>query len=889
MSLASRPKRRAAVKAVKIIEISDDEDSEETSVGRRKRQRLDEDYENQPTTIRRQRWPTKQVNQGDQAVEKQTNSQRKKNDAKQTKSKRGKVLLSNNEVNDAGEERLEPIGNDYNDVILIENDANDADNVFRVDTQFNNTLNNNNESRVTTGRNSFWARRKVWTIDELLAETTAIEPTAARNIVQLFENENTIPFICRYRRDLINHLEPERLREIKSTYTDIVNLRKKAETIVSQLTKENTINEEIRTEMLCAKTSEELEFLFAPYKPASKGSLAERAKALGLEQFADRLLYGEPPEVILKQLVNSKIPEMDDEEKVLTGICHIISHNISKHTGVLEELRKLQHCHRITLKTSKTKQSNKEKNDITSTSASTSDSNYQKKAGHSNKNDESKYEHYFDFQADVRQLKPHQVLAINRAEKLKFLTVKLLIADYLKNDIKRYVRSIFMADGLQYPLRTQVFERAFEECYQKKLQPLLCRQIRSDLNEKAKKASIDVFGKNLKQLLLMSPLKGERILGIDPGFTNGCKYALISETADVLETGVLYPHRRNADPEEIGQQLLKILLRHKCKLIALGNGTACRETEFWLSKLFEIGILDDGEVRYSIVSEQGASIYSCSDIAKREFPRMDTNHISAVSIARRLNDPLSEYVKIEPRHIGVGIHIAGLTEKKADKIIEHRLENGPFRTRKDLLNVKSIGEKTFVQCAGFIRIDPRSLGGSIDNLLDCTWVHPESYVIAKKIISKCKLDLKDIGNKDFIKKISEFVEKCDINELTENFNIPKERLEIVFQALQRELFKDYRSEFDKKPLFKQGLTRITELSVGDVVTGAVTNLTHFGAFVDIGVECDGLIHVSKMNNMKVNIGDRVVTSIVQVDKQRKRIGLRLEEIVTEADTSFTLV
>uniref|UniRef100_A0A1A9VVW7 Tex_N domain-containing protein n=1 Tax=Glossina austeni TaxID=7395 RepID=A0A1A9VVW7_GLOAU len=466
MSLASRPKRRAAVKAAKIIEISDDEESEETSVGRGKRQRLDEDYENQPTTIRRQKWPTKQVNQGDQAVEKQANSRRNKNDAKQTKSKRGKGLLSNNEVNDASEERLEPIDNDDNDVTLIENDANDADNASRVGTQINNTLNNNNESRLTTGRSSFWARRKVWTIDELLAETTAIEPTAARNIVQLFENENTIPFICRYRRDLINHLEPERLREIKSTYTEIVNLRKKAETIVSQLTKENTINEEIRTEMLCAKTPEELEFLFAPYKPASKGSLAERAKALGLEQFADRLLYGEPPEVILKQLVNSKIPEMDDEEKVLTGICHIISHNISKHTGVLEELRKLQHYHRITLKTSKTKQSSKEKNDKT-TSASTSDSNYQK-SSHSNKNDESKYEHYFDFQADVRQLKPHQVLAINRAEKLKFLTVKVLIADYLKNDIKRYVRSIFMADGLQYPLRTQVFERAFEECYQKK-------------------------------------------------------------------------------------------------------------------------------------------------------------------------------------------------------------------------------------------------------------------------------------------------------------------------------------------------------------------------------------------------------------------------------------
>uniref|UniRef100_A0A1A9WRX1 YqgF/RNase H-like domain-containing protein n=1 Tax=Glossina brevipalpis TaxID=37001 RepID=A0A1A9WRX1_9MUSC len=739
MSIISRPKRRAAAKAIQIIEISDDEDSEETINDRRKRQRRDEDSEDyqHQTTIRTQRWPTKQQNQGTE--QRKNLRQQSKEKAKQIKNKKGNdSLSSNNGINN----------NTSNDNVLIQIE----NEVSRIEEVHNN----NNESIITTGRSSFWARRKVWTIDELLAETTAIEPTAARNIVQLFENENTIPFICRYRRDLINHLEPERLREIKSTYTEIVNLRKKAETVVNQLEKENIINEDIRTEMLCAKTSEELEYLFAPYKPAHKGSLAERAKALGLEQFADRLLYGDRPQVILKNLINPQIPEMDNEEKILTGICHIISHNISKHTGVLEELRRLQNCHRINLKTSKTKSSTKEKvnknassasaSTSASSSTSTSNANHQKAGHNSNKkNDESKYELYFDFQADIRQLKPHQILAVNRAEKLKFLTVKLLIADYLKNDLKRYVKTIFMEDGLQYPLRTQVFERAFEECYQKKLQPLLSRQIRSDLNEKAKKASIDVFGKNLKQLLLMSPLKGERILGIDPGFTNGCKYALISETADVLETGVLYPH-------------------------PLGNGTACRETEFWLSKLFETGILDAEQVRYSIVSEQGASIYSCSDIAKKEFPKMDMNEISAVSIARRLNDPLSEYVKIEPRHIGVGMyqhdisekflnetlsevvsecvsyvgvdintaslsilkHIAGLTEKKAEKIIEHRLENGPFRTRKDLLSVKSIGEKTFIQCSGFVRVDPRSLGGFINNLLDCTWVHPESYTIAKK-------------------------------------------------------------------------------------------------------------------------------------------------------------
>ncbi|XP_032596019.1 S1 RNA-binding domain-containing protein 1 isoform X2 [Drosophila grimshawi] len=614
----------------------------------------------------------------------------------------------------------------------------------------------------TTNRSSFWERRKVWNVYELLAETEHIQPTAARNIVQLFENENTIPFICRYRRDLVDHITPDRLRDIRNTYTDIVDLRKRAENIVTQLERDSVLNTDIREELMCAKTAEELEFLYAPYKPASKGTLAERAKALGLQVYADALLYGTAPQVHLVSAIDPKNSDLATEEQVMVGICNIIIHNISKNTSVLEELRRIQNVQRIVLKCSKTKSTTATKAATASKSAAASNGIADKKL------DSSKFENYFNFQSDIKTIKPHQTLAINRGEKHKFLIVKVETNNYLKNDLMRFISDQYMSQGLQYPLRREVFSRALEECFTKKLHPLLCRQVRVELKEKATRAAIEVFGKNLKQLLLMTPLKGERILGIDPGFTNGCKLALVSETADVLETGVIYPHGRHSNLQGAKQKLVQLLSAYNCRVIALGNGTACRETEMWLTSLFQAGILDGRSIRYSIVNENGASIYSCSDVATKEFPKMDMNEISAVSIARRLNDPLSEYVKIEPRHLGVGMyqhdvnekmltetlndvvsecvsyvgvdlntaslsvlkHIAGLSEKKAEKIIEHRTQKGPFQTRKDLLSVRSIGEKTFVQCAGFVRIEPLSVGGKLSNPLDCTWVHPESYKVA---------------------------------------------------------------------------------------------------------------------------------------------------------------
>lgn len=429
-----------------------------------------------------------------------------------------------------------------------------------------------------------------------------------------------------------------------------------------------------------------------------------------------------------------------------------------------------------------------------------------------------------------------------------------------------------------------------------------------------------VFASNLKQLLLTAPVKGKKILGVDPGFSNGCKMALLSECGDVLDTFTLYPHTKGASQADtLGKMLASEMKKHNCTLIALGNGTACRETEKWLTDLMESRILDKNHVKYSIVSEQGASIYSCSDVAKKEFPKMDVNIISAVSIARRLNDPLSELVKVDPKSLGVGMyqhdinakslsetldevviecvsfvgvdinsasvellkHVAGLTEKRAEHVVAYRSKNGPFKSREDINKVTLIGPKTFIQCAGFVRIDPLTAGieDRKYNLLDSTTIHPESYHVAEMIVKNCGLNIKNLGSPEFIQKIKDYQARCDKEMSEKIYKVPFERLTSVFDALQKELFHDYRLDVNNIPLFKSGLTKMADLIINETVTGAVINICDFGVFVDIGVECNGLIHVSKMNGKVVKIGDRVEAIVLNVDKNKNRIGLGLKDIL----------
>lgn len=735
-----------------------------------------------------------------------------------------------------------------------------------------------------------------WNLHERLAEVERIDTVSARNIVELFEDENTIPFICRYRQDKIHrNITPNKLRSIKNSYTTIVELRTRAEHILNDLSKVIQVDDEIRTQILGAKTFKDLEYLNSVYRPSELS-----AKSLGIDTHAYRLLLGQNPEVRLIEIVNNRNPDLDTIEKVRYGLSLVISELFSKHRGVLDELRQLQKVHNIVLKCSEAELAT------------------QRPPNEKDCLKQSKFETYFKFENDIRMVRPHQILAINRGEKQKVLNVSVILPESFKNAIKSYIYGQFMIGGVKYPLRNEIFDLAFDKCYNEKLATLVTKQVRADLTERGKKDAIECFAKNLKQLLLKPPLKGERILGIDPGFKNGCKLAIVSETSEVLDVGVIFPHYQTNPENEVkwGIKLADFLNKNSCKTIALGDGQACRETELWLTKLFDKGILDQKKICYDIVSEQGTSVYSCSDLAKNEFPKLDAKLISAISIARRLIDPLSEYVKVEPRHLGVGMYqfdinekllskslnevvsecvsfvgvdintaslnvlkyVAGLNHEKAENIIDYRQNNGPFQTRNELLRVKTIGKPTFVQCAGFIRIEPKSVGGKLKNALDCTWVHPESYTVAIDIITQCNLDTTDIGNPHFISRIKSFVDFNGIDVLSNRFEIPRERLQIVVNSLQRQLLQDYRPDFERK-VFKQDIQTLDDLFIGQIVTGEVRNIVSYGAFVNIGVGFNALIHNTKMNGLKLNLGDRVSASVIDLDIGKKRVSLRLDEVI----------
>ncbi|XP_037026031.1 uncharacterized protein YdcI [Bradysia coprophila] len=739
-----------------------------------------------------------------------------------------------------------------------------------------------------------------WNEADLLSETYNTSPHTMNNIVQLFREDNTIPFICRYRKELIGNITPDIMRDIKATYNQLLKLKVKQESVITKLEKANTLSDELHRNILAVKSSDELDHLYEPFKTASKTSLSEKAKSKGLLDPAEQILYGRGV-VKLSDFVNAA-NGLDDVQSVREGLKNIILTIINKDVDVLEEIRRLLKVNTIRINSTQIKQSKSSKNDG-------------KKSSQNADQNDGKFETYYDFHTTTQMIKPHQTLAINRGESQKILKVTVDIPDRCKTALYNFLYKKYNKD-VSYSDREQVLSQSFNEYISKKLQPLITRRVRKELTKSAEKASIDVFATNLKQLLLTGPLKGQRILGIDPGFTNGCKIALISECNEVLDTDVIYPHTKTNQSLNYGHMLAIMMRKHGCTTIALGNGTACRETEKWISDLFDKGILDSKRIRYSIINEQGTSIYSCSDLAKKEFPDLDVNVISAVSVARRLADPLSELVKVEAKHLGVGMyqhdinerhlsesldevvtecvsfvgvnvntssvtllrHVAGLTESRAENIFKHRMENGPFKSREELKKVKLIGSKTFEQCAGFLRIEPTTEDDVVD-LLDSTWIHPESYILAERIMCKCGVKKEDIGTGPFIAKIKEFMQKNSSEQLAKEFKKPKERIEGVIEALERERFRDYREDFRKEPLFKQGLTKLSDLAVNATVSGAVTNVTHFGCFVDIGVGRDALIHSSQLQRMAPRIGDRVECIVLKVDADRGRINLKLTQVL----------
>nr|XP_055184926.1 S1 RNA-binding domain-containing protein 1 isoform X1 [Nyctereutes procyonoides]XP_055184928.1 S1 RNA-binding domain-containing protein 1 isoform X1 [Nyctereutes procyonoides]XP_055184929.1 S1 RNA-binding domain-containing protein 1 isoform X1 [Nyctereutes procyonoides] len=747
-----------------------------------------------------------------------------------------------------------------------------------------------------------------WDIVQVLSERTNIELWVCANIIRLFNDDNTIPFIIRYRKELINNLDADSLREVRQTLEELRAVAKKVHSTIQKIKKEGKMSECLLKALLNCKTFEELEHVSAPYKTGSKGTKAQRAKQLGLEGAAKTLLEN-PGELNLLSYIRPNVKGLSALQDIETGVQNILADMIAKDKDTLDFIRKLCQNRYICIQSSLAKVSSKKVNE----------------------KDVDKFLLYQNFSCNIRNIQHHQILAINRGENLKILTVKVNISDGVKNEFCRWcIQNRWRPRGFARPELMKILNKSLDDSFKRLIYPLLCREFRAKLTSDAEKESVLMFGRNLRQLLLTSPVPGRTLMGVDPGYKHGCKLAIISPTSQILHTDVVYLHCGQGFRE--AEKIKRLLLNFNCSTVVIGNGTACRETEAYFADLIMKNYFAPLDVVYCIVSEAGASIYSVSPEANKEMPGLDPNLRSAVSIARRVQDPLAELVKIEPKHIGVGMyqhdvsqtllkatldsvveecvsfvgvdinicsevllrHIAGLNANRAKNIIEWREKNGPFINREQLKKVKGLGPKSFQQCAGFIRINQdyirtfcsgqqtesasqvqevavtSSAGVEVTNEkqgkkknktavnvvlkpnpLDQTCIHPESYDIAMRFLSFFRGTLCEIGKPEMEQKINSFLEKDGIEKIAESLQTTVHTLQVIIDGLSQPESFDFRTDFDK-PDFKRSIVCLEDLQVGTVLTGKVENATLFGIFVDIGVGRSGLIPIRNVTEAKLS-------------------------------------
>ncbi|KAM5317959.1 S1 RNA-binding domain-containing protein 1 isoform 1-T1 [Glossophaga mutica] len=747
-----------------------------------------------------------------------------------------------------------------------------------------------------------------WDIVQVLSERTNIEPWVCANIIRLFNDDNTIPFIVRYRKELINNLDADCLREVQQTLEELRAVAKKVRSTIQKIKKEGKMSECLLRALLNCKTFEELEHVSAPYKTGSKGTKAQRARQLGLEEAA-RTLLENPGVLNLLSYVRPNVKGLSALQDIEAGVQHILADMIAKDRETLDFIRKLCQNRYISIQSSLAKVSSKKVNE----------------------KDVDKFHLYQNFSCNLRNIQHHQILAINRGENLKILTVKVNIPDGVKNEFCRWcIQNRWRPRRFARPELMKILHNSVDDSFKRLIYPLLCREFRAKLTSDAEKESVMMFGRNLRQLLLTSPVPGRTLMGVDPGYRHGCKLALISPTSQILHTDVVYLHCGRGFQE--AEKIKRLLLNFNCSTVVIGNGTACRETEAYFADLIMKNYFAPLDVVYCIVSEAGASIYSVSPEANKEMPGLDPNLRSAVSIARRVQDPLAELVKIEPKHIGVGMyqhdvsptllkatldsvveecvsfvgvdinicsevllrHIAGLNANRAKNIIEWREKNGPFINREQLKKVKGLGPKSFQQCAGFIRINQEYIrkfcssqqtesagpnqgvaatspaGAEVTNEkpgkkksktaanvvlkpdpLDQTCIHPESYGIATRFLSFIGGTLCEIGKPEMQQKIKSLVEKEGIEKTAERLQTTVHTLQIIIDGLSQPESFDFRTDF-VKPDFKRSIVCLNDLQVGTVLTGKVENATLFGIFVDIGVGTAGLIPIRNITEAKLS-------------------------------------
>lgn len=710
-------------------------------------------------------------------------------------------------------------------------------------------------------------------IIKVLAEELSVKNWQVEAAVKLMDEGNTIPFISRYRKEATGTLNDEQLRKLHERLTYLRNLEEKKEQVLSSIEEQGKLTEELKARIVAAETLALVDDLYRPYRPKRR-TRATIAKEKGLEGLANYILLQMCTEPLEKEAEKyiSEEKEVADAKAALDGAKDIIAESISEEADYRIYIRNL---------------TMKEGNIVSSAKS---------------EEEKSVYETYYNFTQKLNKVPGYRVLAMNRGEADKILTVKI---EAPEEQILTYLnKKVIVKDN---PYTTPILKEVAEDSYKRLIAPAIEREIRNELTEKAEDSAIVVFGKNLTQLLMQPPIVGHVVLGWDPAFRTGCKLAVVDETGKVLDTKVIYPTEPQNKVEESKKILKQMIKKYNISLISVGNGTASRESEQVIVDLLKEL---DTPVQYVIVNEAGASVYSASKLATEEFPNFDVGQRSAASIARRLQDPLAELVKIDPKSIGVGQYqhdmnqkklsealsgvvedcvnrvgvdlntasaslleyISGVSKVIAKNIVAYREDNGRFKDRKELLKVGKLGPKAFEQCAGFLRIS----GGK--NPLDATSVHPESYEAATELLKKLGYTPEDVvaGNLTGLSK-----KVKDYHKLSEELNVG----EITLQDIVKELEKPARDPRDEmpKPVLRTDVLDMKDLKEGMILKGTVRNVIDFGAFVDIGVHQDGLLHISQITDrfikhpMEVlSIGDIIEVKVLSVDMERKQIKLTMK-------------
>ena len=712
-------------------------------------------------------------------------------------------------------------------------------------------------------------------IIKVLAKELELKETQVENTVKLIDEGNTIPFIARYRKEVTGALDDEVLRKLYDRLCYLRSLDERREEIIHLIEEQGKMTDDLMAEILKAEILQELEDIYRPYRPKRR-TKATIAKEKGLEPLA-MLIYMQQektgnPYDFAREYINEELG-VNSEEEAIEGAMDIIAEMVSDDADYRKEIRALTF-----------------KAGILKSKAAT--------------DEDSVYAMYYDFGEPVSKIASHRVLAINRGEAEKFLSVSVeieeeMILNYLYGQTVR--ESIF----------SEIVKTAVADSYKRLIKPSIEREIRNTLTENAGEQAIGLFSKNLYQLLMQPPMRGKTVLGLDPGYRTGCKLAVVDETGKVCDTGVVFCTLEHHDKEKSAKLIKSLILKHKVELIAIGNGTASKESEMFIA-----GILKelDTKVYYMMVNEAGASVYSASKLAAEEFPDFTVEERSATSIARRIQDPLAELVKIDPKSIGVGqyqhdmnqkrlsealggvvencvnsvgvdlntasapllSYVAGISAQLAKNIVKYREENGKFSSRSQLLKVAKLGPKAFTQCAGFLRIP------GAKNVLDTTSVHPESYEAAASLLSEVGYTAQDVVNGN-ISDLKLRMKNINLDDFCAKYDVGK----ITINDIADSLLKPGRDPRDEMPtpILMEDVMSMEDLKPGMIMTGTVRNVIDFGAFVDIGVHQDGLVHISQISNKFVkhptdvlSVGDIVKVKVIDVDTKKGRISLSMKDV-----------